>query len=234
VEPLFDEEERGTYDKWLQRGQSLFEAKQWGEALRDVPRLMDVHPATPLHPVRERIAHCSRTSRAASAYEVPSRTARKARARATGAAGAPWLCTNRSRALRPKLVNGRSGSFLTELRPALQALGQPAVEIELARPAIHLVSINVLPARVLLELFWTSPKRTSSQAAGSPTRQGRGQRRRANGNAKLDIAITSVAPGKRPGLERKGLYDCMATGPGMRRVVTGLRLTTADVTALGA
>src|SRR6266702_139241 len=77
----------------------------------------------------KRATHCAiesptarPTSCAASVYELPSLTARNARARATDAAGALWLRANCSRALRSELVNGRSGSFLTELTPAL--LGQ--------------------------------------------------------------------------------------------------------------
>jgi len=62
------------------------------------------------------------TSRAASVYELPAFTASKARDRVTDAAGALWLRANRSSALRSELVNGRSGSFLIELTPAL--LGQ--------------------------------------------------------------------------------------------------------------
>jgi hypothetical protein len=77
----------------------------------------------------KRATHCAiesptarPTSCAASVYELPALTASIARARATDAAGALWLRANRSRALRSELVNGRSGSFLIELTPAL--LGQ--------------------------------------------------------------------------------------------------------------
>jgi D-proline reductase (dithiol) PrdB len=39
--------EQQTYDEWFQRRRALLEAKQWTEALRDVPRLTDLQPAAP-------------------------------------------------------------------------------------------------------------------------------------------------------------------------------------------
>jgi D-proline reductase (dithiol) PrdB len=39
--------EQRTYHEWFQRSRPLLEAKQWTEALRDVPRLMDLEPAVP-------------------------------------------------------------------------------------------------------------------------------------------------------------------------------------------
>src|SRR6266853_664471 len=85
----------------------------------------------------KRATHCAiesptarPTSRAASVYELPSLTASSARARATDAAGALWLRANRSSALRSGLVKGRSGSFWTELTPALLGqLFEPAPEV---------------------------------------------------------------------------------------------------------
>ena len=41
-------DERRTYDEWFQRSRALLEAKQWTEALRGVPRLIDLQPAVPL------------------------------------------------------------------------------------------------------------------------------------------------------------------------------------------
>jgi D-proline reductase (dithiol) PrdB len=40
-------DEEQTYQEWFGRNRALLEAKQWGEALRDVPRLMDLAPAAP-------------------------------------------------------------------------------------------------------------------------------------------------------------------------------------------
>jgi len=40
-------DEEATYDEWFQRRRPLLEAKQWTEALRDVPRLTDLQPAAP-------------------------------------------------------------------------------------------------------------------------------------------------------------------------------------------
>jgi hypothetical protein len=77
----------------------------------------------------KRLTHCATesptrrpTTCAASVYELPELTANRARARATAAAGALWLRATRSRAVRSELVNGRRGSFLRRLTPAL--LGQ--------------------------------------------------------------------------------------------------------------
>jgi len=41
-------EELELYDDWLARRRPLLEAKQWTEAMRDVPRLTDLQPALPL------------------------------------------------------------------------------------------------------------------------------------------------------------------------------------------
>jgi len=41
-------EELALYDDWLARRRPLLEAKQWTEAMRDVPRLTDLQPALPL------------------------------------------------------------------------------------------------------------------------------------------------------------------------------------------
>jgi D-proline reductase (dithiol) PrdB len=40
-------DEEATYDEWFQRRRPLLDAKQWAEALRDVPRLTDLQPAAP-------------------------------------------------------------------------------------------------------------------------------------------------------------------------------------------
>jgi D-proline reductase (dithiol) PrdB len=40
-------EERQLYQEWFARRRPLLEAKQWTEALRDVPRLLDLQPAVP-------------------------------------------------------------------------------------------------------------------------------------------------------------------------------------------
>lgn len=40
-------QERELYDDWLARRRPLLEAKQWTEAMRDVPRLTDLQPALP-------------------------------------------------------------------------------------------------------------------------------------------------------------------------------------------
>lgn len=40
-------EEQRLYDEWFERRRPLLEAKQWTEALRDVPRLLDLEPAVP-------------------------------------------------------------------------------------------------------------------------------------------------------------------------------------------
>jgi D-proline reductase (dithiol) PrdB len=40
-------EERELYNDWLARRRPLLEAKQWTEAMRDVPRLTDLQPAVP-------------------------------------------------------------------------------------------------------------------------------------------------------------------------------------------
>ena len=40
-------EEQQTYDDWVQRRRALLEAKQWTEAMRDVPRLADLQPSVP-------------------------------------------------------------------------------------------------------------------------------------------------------------------------------------------
>jgi D-proline reductase (dithiol) PrdB len=43
-------EERQLYTEWLERRRPLLEAKQWTEAMRDVPRSTDLQPAVP-HPL---------------------------------------------------------------------------------------------------------------------------------------------------------------------------------------
>jgi D-proline reductase (dithiol) PrdB len=48
-------EERQAYNEWLQRKRPLLEAKEWTEALRDVPRLTDLQPAVP-HPLTRPLA----------------------------------------------------------------------------------------------------------------------------------------------------------------------------------
>lgn len=40
-------QEQQLYQEWLDRRRPLLEAKQWTEAMRDVPRLMDLQPAAP-------------------------------------------------------------------------------------------------------------------------------------------------------------------------------------------
>ena len=40
-------DEEAMYDEWFQRRRVLLEAKQWTEALRDVPRLTDLQPSAP-------------------------------------------------------------------------------------------------------------------------------------------------------------------------------------------
>ncbi len=40
-------DEQRAYDDWFQRSRALLHAKQWTEALRDVPRLTDLQPAVP-------------------------------------------------------------------------------------------------------------------------------------------------------------------------------------------
>jgi hypothetical protein len=40
-------EERQMYEDWLSRRRPLLEAKQWTDALRDVPRLLDLEPSAP-------------------------------------------------------------------------------------------------------------------------------------------------------------------------------------------
>lgn len=39
--------ERQAYDDWLQRRRPLLEAKQWAEAMQDVPRLTNLEPTAP-------------------------------------------------------------------------------------------------------------------------------------------------------------------------------------------
>ena len=39
--------EQQVYQDWLTRSRPLLEAKQWSEAMRDVPRLVDLEPAIP-------------------------------------------------------------------------------------------------------------------------------------------------------------------------------------------
>ena len=41
-------EEQQQYQDWLDRRRPLLEAKQWTEALRDAPRLLDLEPALPV------------------------------------------------------------------------------------------------------------------------------------------------------------------------------------------
>jgi D-proline reductase (dithiol) PrdB len=48
-------QERALYDDWLARRRPLLEAKQWTEAMRDVPRLTDLEPALP-QPLRRPLA----------------------------------------------------------------------------------------------------------------------------------------------------------------------------------
>jgi D-proline reductase (dithiol) PrdB len=45
-------EELELYDDWLARRRPSLQAKQWTEAMRDVPRLRDLQPALP-HPLRQ-------------------------------------------------------------------------------------------------------------------------------------------------------------------------------------
>ncbi len=40
-------QEQQIYQDWLTRRRPLLEAKQWSEAMRDVPHLVDLEPATP-------------------------------------------------------------------------------------------------------------------------------------------------------------------------------------------
>jgi D-proline reductase (dithiol) PrdB len=40
-------QEQQLYQDWLTLRRPLLEAKQWGEAMRDVPRLLDLEPAVP-------------------------------------------------------------------------------------------------------------------------------------------------------------------------------------------
>ncbi len=40
-------QEQQVYQAWLTRSRPLLEAKQWSEAMRDVPRLLDLEPAAP-------------------------------------------------------------------------------------------------------------------------------------------------------------------------------------------
>ncbi len=47
MEARLTPEEQGTYDDWFQRRRALLEAKEWTEAMRDVPRLTDLQPAIP-------------------------------------------------------------------------------------------------------------------------------------------------------------------------------------------
>jgi D-proline reductase (dithiol) PrdB len=49
-------DEQATYDEWFQRRRALLEAKQWTEALRDVPRLTDLQPAAP-RPLSVALSH---------------------------------------------------------------------------------------------------------------------------------------------------------------------------------
>jgi len=51
-------EERQTYEEWLQRKRPLLEAKKWGDALADVPRLTDLKPAMP-YPLSVPLAEAS-------------------------------------------------------------------------------------------------------------------------------------------------------------------------------
>ena len=43
---MTDEEQR-VYDGWLLRRRALLDAKQWGEAMQDVPRLTGLEPGIP-------------------------------------------------------------------------------------------------------------------------------------------------------------------------------------------
>ena len=51
-------EERQLYQDWFARRRSLLEAKQWTEALRDVPRLRELQPSVP-RPLSKRLHEAS-------------------------------------------------------------------------------------------------------------------------------------------------------------------------------
>lgn len=51
-------EEQVAYDAWLERVRPLLEAKQWGEAMKDVPRLPELEAAVP-HPLSRPLAEAT-------------------------------------------------------------------------------------------------------------------------------------------------------------------------------
>lgn len=52
------DEEQQSYDDWLQQRRPLLDAKQWADAMRDVPRLTNLEPAVP-RPLRRPLAEAT-------------------------------------------------------------------------------------------------------------------------------------------------------------------------------
>lgn len=62
-------EEQRIYDEWLRRARPLLEARQWGEAMRDVPRLT-LEPAVP-RPLEKPLAEASIALVTSAALSMP-------------------------------------------------------------------------------------------------------------------------------------------------------------------